>query len=149
MRRKSYAGMTCSIAQTLEVVGDPWTLLIVRDVLFGFRRFEELQERLGIPRTTLADRLTSLVDHGVLARRLYCERPERHEYVLTEKGQALRDVLVTLMLWGDRWSELPEAPVLLTDEETGRQLDPVLVDRATGVPLEDLRVRPVARSGEI
>src|SRR5687768_5987161 len=106
MRRKSYSDMVCSIAQTLEVVGDPWTLLIVRDVFFGFNRFDDLQARLGVPRTTLTDRLAALCEHGVLERRRYQERPERFEYVLTPKGRGLRDVLVSLMRWGDEWSAL-------------------------------------------
>lgn len=147
MRRKSYAGMNCSIAQTLEVVGDPWTLLVVRDILFGVRRFEEMQRRLDIPRTTLVARLAALVEHGIVERDKYQDRPERHEYHLTEKGRDLRDVLVTLMAWGDRWGGLEAPPIVLTDEAGGRVLDPVLVDRTTGTPLDDLPIRAVPGPG--
>jgi DNA-binding HxlR family transcriptional regulator len=147
VRRKSYAAMRCSVAQALEVVGDPWTMLVVRDVFFGVGRFEELQRRLGIPRNTLSDRLERLVEHGVLERRRYQQAPDRHEYVLTRKGRALRPVLVSLMQWGDRWSGLDAAPVVLEEEGTGRPIDPVLVDRDTGIPLDDLRVRAVPGPG--
>ena len=85
--------MPCSIAQTLEVVGEWWTLLIVRDVLLGLRRFDEIQDRLGIARNVLAQRLDLLVEHDVLTRRAYQERPLRHEYVLTERGRDLWPVL--------------------------------------------------------
>lgn len=140
MRRKSLAGMQCSIAQTLDVVGDPWTLLVVRDALFGTTRFEHFQRRLGIPRTTLSARLDTLVEHGVLERREYQEHPLRHDYLLTEKGRALRPIMVAMLQWGDRWSGLPEPPVTLVDGDTGQAIDPVYVDRASGRPLEELRV---------
>ncbi len=86
MKRKPLGHMNCSIAQTLDVVGDPWTLLIVRDALFGTTRFDDFRRSLGIPRATLATRLDTLVEHGVMERRRYQERPERHEYVLTERA---------------------------------------------------------------
>lgn len=143
MKRKSYSDMNCSVAQSLDVVGDPWTLLVVRDVMFGFRRFNDIQQRLGIARNTLTDRLTTLVDHGVLTRIAYQDNPERFEYRLTPKGRALSPIIVTLMQWGDEWSELPEPPVHLIDRDSGRTLDPVLVDRPSGRPLEELRVQAV------
>jgi DNA-binding HxlR family transcriptional regulator len=143
MKRKSFRDMNCSVAQALEVVGDPWTLLVVRDVMFGFRRFNDLQERLGIARNTLADRLAILVDEGVLERIAYQDNPERFEYRLTDKGAALSPVIITLMQWGDAWSDLSEPPVHLVERSTGRTIDPVLVDRATGERLDRLRVRVV------
>lgn len=145
MRRKSHATMNCSVARALDVVGDPWTLLVVRDALWGFRRFEDFRERLAIPRTTLADRLQRLVDAGVLTRERYQDNPERHEYLLTDKGRALRPVIVSLLTWGDRWSDIGDPPVVLVDTETGEELDPVLVDARSGRPLTDIRVR--ARPG--
>ncbi len=143
MKRKSYSDMNCSVAQSLDVVGDPWTLLIVRDVMFGFRRFNDIQERLGIARNTLTDRLGTLVDHGVLRKDAYQDNPERFEYRLTQKGRELSPIIITLMQWGDEWSDLPEPPVHLIDRDTGRTLDPILVDRTTGRPLAELKVQAV------
>ena len=143
MRRKSYEDMNCSVAQALEVVGDPWTLLVIRDVMFGYRRFNDIQERLGIARNTLTDRLALLVDREVLTKVAYQDHPERHEYRLTQKGRDLAPIIITLMQWGDEWSALPEPPVHLVDGETGRVVEPVLVDRSTGTPIAELRVRAV------
>ena len=143
MRRKSYADMNCSVAQALELVGDPWTLLIVRDVFWGHHRFSEFQERLGIARNTLTDRLGVLVDAGVLVKSAYQTNPERFEYRPSEKGRALAPVIITLMRWGDEWSDLPEPPVRLVDRDTGTLLDPVLIDRETGRPLDEIRLRVV------
>lgn len=100
-RTADYSKETCSIAATLEVVGDPWTLLILRDAFSGVRRFEQWQEGLGVARNVLAARLKSLVHHGVLETSLYSERPPRREYVLTAKGRALSPVLLTMAAWGD------------------------------------------------
>lgn len=145
MKRKSYSDMNCSVAQALEVVGDPWTLLVVRDVMFGFHRFNDLQERLGIARNTLTARLTTLVADGVLDKVAYQDNPERFEYRLTAKGRALSPVIVTLMQWGDEWSDLPEPPVRLVEEASGRRLDPVLVDRTSGEALDRLQVKAVGK----
>src|SRR5499426_1804979 len=89
VKRSSVGHFNCSIARALDVVGEWWTLLILRDVFLGLRRFEAIQADLGIARNVLSDRLTTLVDHGVLVRRRYQEHPERHEYVLTEMGRDL------------------------------------------------------------
>jgi DNA-binding HxlR family transcriptional regulator len=132
--------MNCSIAQTLDVVGDPWTLLIVRDALFGTTRFDDFRRSLGIPRATLAARLDTLVEHGVMERRRYQERPERHEYVLTDKGRDLRRVMISLLQWGDTWSDLDPPPVTLVDLDTDEPIEPTYVDTRTGRPLSDLRV---------
>jgi DNA-binding HxlR family transcriptional regulator len=146
VKRKSYASMNCSIAQALEVVGDPWTLLVVRDVFFGYRRFAELQQRLQIPRNTLSDRLALLVEHGILEKVSYSRSPERFEYRLTEKGHDLRGVIVTLMQWGDKWSDLDEPPVVLVAAD-GHRVRPVLVDAETGTPLDELGTRAVPTGG--
>jgi DNA-binding HxlR family transcriptional regulator len=103
MRRASFEDMSCSIARSLEVIGEWWSLLILRDAFFGVTRFEEFQERLGIARNVLSTRLDTLVDHGVLERRCYDEPRSRYDYVLTEKGKALWPVLVTIRQWGDEW----------------------------------------------
>jgi len=140
MKRTSLGHMNCSIAQTLDVVGDPWTLLIVRDALFGIERFDDFRRSLGIPRATLTSRLDTLVEHGVMERRRYQDRPERHEYILTDKGRDLRRVMVSMLQWGDEWSALPEPPVTLIDADTGDEIEPVYVDRRSGRPLSELNV---------
>ena len=102
MLKRDYEGQVCSIARALEVVGDRWTLLIVRDVALGLRRFDELLNSLGVASNVLADRLNRLVAEGVLDRVRYSERPERFEYRLTRKGRELGVALLALMQWGDR-----------------------------------------------
>ena len=143
MRRKSYAEMNCSVARALDVVGDPWTLLIVRDLFWGYHRFEEIQNRLGIARNTLTDRLSLLVEHDVAERAAYQDNPERFEYLLTPKGRALESVIVALLTWGDEWSGIENPPVHLVEKATGRRISPVLVDADTGTPLNELGVRAV------
>ncbi len=101
-RTADYTHERCSVAATLEVVGDPWTLLILRDAFNGVKRFEQWQERLGVARNVLAARLKSLVANGVMETRRYSERPPRHEYWLTAKGLALSPVLITMAEWGDQ-----------------------------------------------
>jgi DNA-binding HxlR family transcriptional regulator/peroxiredoxin len=104
MRRSVYAPEPdCAIAQALGVVGDGWDLLIVRDLARGVSRFDSLTESLGISRKVLASSLSALVEHGVVERTPYQERPVRHRYTLTERGRALLPVLVALQDWGDRW----------------------------------------------
>jgi DNA-binding HxlR family transcriptional regulator len=102
MLKRDYAGQVCSIASTLEVVGERWTLLIVRDAFLGRRRFDEFRDSLGIASNVLTDRLNRLVENGILERIRYSEHPERFEYRLTEKGGELRVPLLALMQWGDR-----------------------------------------------
>ena len=107
---REYDKQNCSIARTLEFVGERWTLLILRNVFLGIRRFADLQDQLGVARNVLASRLERLVDEGILERRPYGERPVRHEYRLTEKGRALWPGLVELMQWGDRYARAPGGP---------------------------------------
>jgi DNA-binding HxlR family transcriptional regulator len=102
MLKRDYEGQLCSIARSLELVGDRWTLLIVRDLVLGLSRFDELVESLGIASNVLTDRLNRLVDEGIVERVRYSERPERFEYRLTAKGRELGLVLLALMQWGDR-----------------------------------------------
>lgn len=103
--------MNCSVAQCLEVVGEWWSMLIVRDASLGVSRFDEFQERLGISRNVLQQRLTHLVEHGILERVPYQEHPPRHDYRLTEKGRDLWPVLAAMRQWGDRWAA-PDGPPL-------------------------------------
>ena len=102
MLKRTYEGQNCSIARALELVGERWTLLIVRDAFLGLRRFDEFQDSLGVARNVLAERLNRLVGEGILERNAYSERPPRFEYRLTEKGRDLAIPLLALMQWGDR-----------------------------------------------
>jgi DNA-binding HxlR family transcriptional regulator len=101
-RTANYSKEHCSVAAALSIVGDPWTLLILRDAFYGVRRFDDWQARLGVARNVLAARLKSLVDQGVLETRLYSNHPPRKDYVLTPKGLDLQPVLLMLKAWGDR-----------------------------------------------
>lgn len=119
MLRRDYDGQNCSIARALEVVGERWTLLIVRDVFLGLRKFDEIQENLGVARNVLADRLNRLVEQGILERVRYSERPERFEYRLTEKGGELDIALTALRQWGDE--HLSEKPPRLLRRKSDRK----------------------------
>ncbi len=112
-----------SIGKTLELVGDRWTMLILRDVFRGLHRFEELRADLGIARPVLSDRLGKLVDGGILARVRYEDHPPRYEYRLTEMGLELSPALVALMRWGDRWLSADEASVVLYHRACGTELE--------------------------
>lgn len=127
MRLTSLADWNCSIARTLDVVGEWWTLLILRDVFRGTRRFDDFQDSLGLARSVLAARLTKLTEHGVLERRAYSEHPPRYEYYLTEKGRALFPVIAALIHWGDEWAPTPGGPPrVLVHETCGNVTVPVL-----------------------
>jgi DNA-binding HxlR family transcriptional regulator len=124
MLRRDYPGQDCSIAKALEVIGERWSLLIVRDVMNGRRRFDEIQSSLGVARNVLAARLERLVEEGILERRLYRQSPARHEYFLTQKGLDLWPALVALLSWGDRYSDWPEGPpVLVVHKGCGGNVD--------------------------
>jgi DNA-binding HxlR family transcriptional regulator len=128
--RRDYDGQNCSIARALEVVGERWTLLIVRDVFLGRRRFDELQESLGIARNVLADRLSRLTEEGILERVRYSDRPERYEYRLTAKGRDLNVALTALRQWGDTYlSERP--PMLLRRRADHKPVVAALVPKGT------------------
>jgi DNA-binding HxlR family transcriptional regulator len=112
MLRREY-DQVCSIARTLEVLGERWTLLVIRDVFNGRRRFDQIQENLGVARNVLSTRLAWLVDEGILERREYQERPPRYEYFLTEKGLDLWPVMISLLHWGDRHLAADDGPPML------------------------------------
>ena len=107
----------CSIARSLEVVGERWALLVLREVFIGIRRFDQMQQHLGIARNILADRLRTLVAHGILEQRLYQERPPRYEYRLTEKGIDLYPALMMLMAWGDKHLSGRRGPALALEHK--------------------------------
>lgn len=104
MQRTDYGQLACSIARTLDIIGEPWSPLILRDVYVGITRFDQLQAELGISRKVLNERLKWLVEREVLHREQYSERPARFEYVLTDKGRELCDLLLVMVAWGDRWT---------------------------------------------
>jgi DNA-binding HxlR family transcriptional regulator len=121
---RDYPDQDCSAAYALEFIGERWTLLVIRDVFAGFRRFDEIQQDLGVARNVLTDRLRKLVDEGILERRRYSERPPRYEYFLTEKGIDLWPILITMMQWGDRhgdWSQ--GAPLVVRHKNCGGAID--------------------------
>jgi DNA-binding HxlR family transcriptional regulator len=120
MLGKTYDSEVCSAARALEVVGERWSLLIVRNALFaGMTRYNDFRKRLGIATNILSTRLDSLVDAGVMERRSYSQNPELHEYLLTDKGRDLVPVLLTLTEWGDRWAAPDGPPILYTHSVCG------------------------------
>ena len=132
MKRASFSDMPCSIAQALEVVGEWWTLLILRDSFLGVTRFEDWQRRLGIARNVLSARLDVLVDQGILERRRYQDHPPRDEYVLTRKGEDLGPILVALRAWGDRYAAPDGPPAVLVHDDCGAPTTPVMHCSACG-----------------
>jgi DNA-binding HxlR family transcriptional regulator len=136
----------CSVARTLEIVGEKWALLAVREVFLGNRRFDEMVRRTGAPRDTLAARLRTLVAAGILDRRPYCDHPARFEYRLTQAGQDLYPVILTLMSWGDRHLADADGPPLVLEHRHDHRLVPRVVCAECGEPVEGRDTRPRATS---
>lgn len=148
MYRKSLAHQDCSIARSLDVVGEWWTLLIVRDAFRGVRRFDDFSRSLGIARNVLASRLAKLVDHGILERHPVPEHQGRFEYRLTRKGRELQPVVIALMRWGDRWtSDGSGPPVVLRHQDCGHVLEARLTCAHCGgeVDADNVRRQPEPR----
>lgn len=125
-RSADYSRQRCAVAASLDIVGEPWTLLIIRDAFRGIARFEQWQDHLGLARNVLAARLKHLVSHGVFEQKLYCERPRRFEYVLTDKGRELRPLLLHLASWGARHVYDGEKPAEeLVHDACGHVIEPV------------------------
>jgi len=122
MARTSFDHMNCAIARTLNVIGDAWTPLILRDIAFGITRFDAIQRDLGLSRKVLSERLATLVDDGVLQRVAYQEKPTRYDYYPTEKGLDLANVLLAMRAWGDRWAFGEDGPPLLIRHEPCGQM---------------------------
>jgi len=134
---RTYEDQVCSVARGLSVVGDRWTLLIVRDAFLGMTKFQEFETDLGVPKKVLTERLQRLVDEDIFERRLYQERPERHEYVLTAKGRDLFPVLAAINSWGDRWLATDEGvPVVLHHTSCAHDTSAAVVCARCGEPLE-------------
>jgi DNA-binding HxlR family transcriptional regulator len=148
MLGNDYSSQTCSIAGALEVVGERWSLLIVRNVFLGLRRFDQIQENLGIARNVLQTRLERLVEQGVLERKLYREHPPRYEYLLTEKGLDLWPTVVALMQWGDRHAAPAGGPaVVLEHRGCGGRVDEHRVCEKCGKPLSARESRALPGPG--
>ncbi len=145
MQRTDFSEMTCSIARSLAVAGEPWSPLVLRDVWVGINRFDDIQRDLGISRKVLAERLKHLAEAGMLERRRYAERPARYEYVLTRKGLEFVDVLMAMAAWGDRWTAGEAGPPVLRRHRTCGQITQVEIRcGACGEPLTaaDVDVEP-------
>jgi DNA-binding HxlR family transcriptional regulator len=132
MQHKGFDKMPCPIARSLERVGEWWSILILRDAFKGVSRFDQFQKSLGIAPNMLTRRLNTLVDSGLLERRLYSEKPPRHEYVLTDRGRDFRPVLWALVAWGNKHFPPEGQTVVVVDAETGEEADPVLIDGRSG-----------------
>ena len=147
MRRTRFDDSPCPIARTTDLVGDWWTPIVLREAFLGRRRFDEFQQSLALSRGVLAQRLGRLVQEGLLEKRLYHERPPRHEYVLTDKGRAFYPVLAAMWRWGSDWlwEEGARPPIELFDRDSGEPIRPRVVDENTGVPIDVRRVRVRSR----
>ena len=148
MQRSSFSEMPCSVAKTLDIIGEWWTLLILRDVFYGVRRFEGLRTHLGISRKVLTNRLARLIDAEILKKVLYQKQPPRYEYRLTKKGLELLPILLTIMNWGDKWlSESNKTPVIFVHKDCGKEITPKLVCSHCGGDLNARNVYPTAGPG--
>jgi DNA-binding HxlR family transcriptional regulator len=139
--------MDCSVAQCLEVVGEWWSLLIVRDAFLGVARFDDFQRRLGISRNILQERLNTLVSAGVLVRVPYSEHPPRHNYRLTDKGRDLWPILTTMRQWGDRYAAPHGPPLQVVHKACGAVSDAVLICGTCGEPLGSRDVEALPSPG--
>ncbi|WP_213989292.1 helix-turn-helix domain-containing protein [Sodalis sp. dw_96] len=135
MQRTHFDHMACPIAQSLERVGEWWSILIVRDAFRGLTKFDEFQHSLGVSPTMLTRRLNTLVRNDIMFKRPYQARPVRHEYLLTERGLALFPVLISLLNWGNRFLDGEQANVVPVHRHSGKAVSPLVVDRQTGEPL--------------
>ncbi len=147
MQRTSFKDMECSVARCLEVVGEWWSLVIVRDAMLGVTRFDDFQARLGISRNILTQRLNRLVGNGVLKRVPYSQHPPRSEYRLTAKGRDLWLVITAMRQWGDRWAAPAGSPVLIRHDGCGQIVSAVPVCSGCGEVLRPRSVTAVPGPG--
>jgi DNA-binding HxlR family transcriptional regulator len=161
MLGNTYEGQVCSIARSLELIGERWTILIIRDAFLGVRRFDDFQRSLGVARNVLQGRLERLVEGGILERVRYQERPERFEYRLTEMGIDLWPVVVSLLSWGDKHLA-PDGPAVIMEHRDcgGRVNDHRICDacgallgprdvkarRGPAAPARDIALKPALRA---
>lgn len=148
MKWENVGDLPCSVARTLSVIGERWTLLIVRNAFFGQRRFDDFQANLGLTRHVLAERLNRLVEEGVLRKEPYQAHPPRYEYRLTEKGRDLYPVLLALTAWGDKWKDEGRgAPLVFHHKQCGKVFTPVLNCSECGETVTAFDVIPMAGPG--
>lgn len=148
MQRTTFSDQHCSVATTLDIIGEWWTLLILRDIFYGVCRFESLIEQLGISRKVLTIRLKRLTEEDILRKKPYQQNPRRYEYRLTPKGRDLMPVLLTMMRWGDRWlSKEGKAPVEFVHTDCKKTSIPKLVCSHCGGDLTVQNLRPQAGPG--
>lgn len=144
MKWEEIGNQPCSIARTLSVVGDRWTLLILRNAFTGMRRFDDFQENLGLTRHVLSERLKRLVEHQILVKKPYIDRQERMEYRLTEKGLELYPLLMAMSAWADKWmDEGLGSPVEYIHQNCGHVFQPVTVCSECGEAVHAKQVKPV------
>jgi DNA-binding HxlR family transcriptional regulator len=141
---RTYDEQNCSIARSLELIGERWTILIIRDVFLCLRRFDDIQRDLGVSRGILSDRLDRLIESGILERRLYQERPERYEYRLTDKGRDLWPITIGLLKWGDRYYAENGPPRVILHRGCGGEVTERLRCAKCGADLtaRDVEARP-------
>ena len=139
MTRRAFDPGQCPVGRTLERVGDTWSLMILRDAFHGLSRFDQFEQSLGVAPNILSKRLAALVETGFLERRPYQQRPVRHEYVLTEMGRDFAPVLTALMAFGNRHFAAEGIASQMVEASTGRAVEPMVVDRQTGLPVDDPR----------
>jgi DNA-binding HxlR family transcriptional regulator len=144
MHKADLSVLPCSLARSLQIVGEWWTLLVLRDVCFGWNRFDQIQEHLGVARNILKARLDTLIEHDLVVRRRYQERPDRYEYLPTEKGREFAPIILAIVAWGDRWTAPDGPPVLFTHTRCGHDTVATVVCSSCAEPLVhgDIDVRP-------
>jgi DNA-binding HxlR family transcriptional regulator len=150
MRRTRFDDAECPIARTVDLIGDWWTPIVMREAFLGRRRFEDFQQALSLSRGVLAQRLSRLVDEGMLEKRLYQDRPPRSEYVLTEKGREFYPVLAAMWRWGSDWlwKDGERLELELFDRDSGEVVRPRVVDEPTGRPIDVRRIGLRSREAE-
>jgi DNA-binding HxlR family transcriptional regulator len=144
MHKADLSELPCSLARSLQIVGEWWTLLVLRDLCSGWNRFDEIHEHLGIARNILKARLDSLIESGMAYRRPYSQRPERFEYLPTEKGLDFMPAMLAIVAWGDRWTSEGHPPMLFTHVPCGHDTTATVVCSACGGLLGpgDIQSRP-------
>ena len=147
MRRTRFDDNPCPIARTADLLGDWWTPLVLRELLLGRSRFNDIQEALNINRTVLTQRLARLVDEGIVERHRYQDRPPRDSFVLTDKGRALWDVLSVMWQYGEQWLFDTPMPIEMYDKHSGERIEPTVIDRNTGQALDLATTRRRLRAG--
>ncbi|MFG3615214.1 winged helix-turn-helix transcriptional regulator [Nocardia sp. NPDC047654] len=148
MPKAAFSDIVCSIARTVDAIGERWTPLILRDLFVGLTRFEDLRRDLGIASNVLAARLDALQEYGIVEKRAYQSHPVRYEYLLTECGRDLYPVLAVLITWGDKWLAGAEGPpAVVVHRECGRPTSGVVVCRECGEPLTAGNVRWLSGPG--